>query len=72
LNAPNNGSDPFGGQDGLNQAILEQNGPVKIFATGFGFMYGITGLTRVGADLLTTIAQITSTMVVINIKTAYI
>jgi len=41
LNAPNNSSDPFGGQDGLNQAILEQNGPVKIFATGLRNAYDI-------------------------------
>ncbi len=41
LNGPNDSSDPFGGHDGLNQAILEQNGPVKIFASGLRNAYDI-------------------------------
>jgi len=41
LNGPNDGSDPFGGHDGLNQAILEKNGPVKIFASGLRNAYDI-------------------------------
>ena len=31
--------DPFGGNDGLNQAKLVENGPVQIFATGFRNIY---------------------------------
>ena len=34
LNGPADEYDPFGGHDGLNQAILEENGPVQIFASG--------------------------------------
>ncbi len=34
LNGPADEYDPFGGHDGLNQAILEENGPVKIFTSG--------------------------------------
>jgi glucose/arabinose dehydrogenase len=34
LNGPADQYDPFGGHDGLNQAKLMQNGPVKIFASG--------------------------------------
>ncbi len=41
LNGPADQFDPFGGHDGLNQAILEQNGPVKIFATGLRNAYDI-------------------------------
>jgi len=41
LNGPADQYDPFGGHDGLNQAILEQNGPVKIFASGFRNAYDI-------------------------------
>jgi hypothetical protein len=59
LDAPINSSDPFGGQDGLNQAMLAQGGPVQIFASGLRntydiiytdsgrFMSGIIGLTIV-------------------------
>ena len=31
----NDQNDPFGGNDGKNQAILEANGPVKIYSPGF-------------------------------------
>ena len=41
LNGPADQHDPFGGHDGLNQAILEQNGPVKLFAAGFRNHYDI-------------------------------
>lgn len=33
--------DPFGGNDGLNQAILEPNSPVTIFAPGFRNAYDL-------------------------------
>ncbi len=38
----NDSNDPFGGNDGKNQAMLMQTGPVKIFATGFRNAYDIT------------------------------
>ncbi|ASJ76428.1 choice-of-anchor D domain-containing protein [Granulosicoccus antarcticus] len=41
LDGPSDQNDPFGGNDGLNQAILEIDGPVKIFATGFRNAYDI-------------------------------
>ena len=41
LDGPDDQYDPFGGHDGLNQAILEQNGPVQIFAPGFRNAYDI-------------------------------
>lgn len=41
LNGPADQFDPFGGHDGLNQAILEANGPVKLFASGFRNHYDI-------------------------------
>ncbi len=41
LDGPADQHDPFGGHDGLNQAILEQNGPVQIFAPGFRNAYDI-------------------------------
>ena len=41
LNGPADQHDPFGGHDGLNQAMLEENGPVKLFATGFRNAYDI-------------------------------
>ena len=41
LDGPNDETDPFGGNDGLNQAILEEDGPVRIFATGFRNAYDI-------------------------------
>jgi len=34
LDGPNDAADPFGGHDGLNQAKLVQNGPIKIFTSG--------------------------------------
>lgn len=43
----NDANDPFGGNDGKNQAKLVQNGPVQIFATGFRNIYDIT-LTESG------------------------
>ncbi|MGQ7845462.1 choice-of-anchor D domain-containing protein [Granulosicoccus sp. 3-233] len=41
LDGPADQHDPFGGHDGLNQAILETNGPVQIFAPGFRNAYDI-------------------------------
>lgn len=41
LDGPDDQNDPFGGHDGLNQAILEANGPVKIFSPGFRNPYDI-------------------------------
>ena len=41
LNGPDDQYDPFGGHDGLNQAILETNGPVKIFSPGFRNAYDL-------------------------------
>lgn len=38
----NDNNDPFGGNDGKNQAMLVQNGPVGLFATGFRNAYDIT------------------------------
>jgi len=43
----NDNNDPFGGNDGKNQAKLMQNGPVKLFATGFRNIFDIT-LTESG------------------------
>ena len=41
LDGPDDQYDPFGGHDGLNQAILENNGPVQVFAPGFRNAYDI-------------------------------
>ena len=41
LDGPNDATDPFGGHDGLNQAKLVQNGPIKIFTTGLRNAYDI-------------------------------
>ncbi len=41
LNGPADQYDPFGGHDGLNQAKLEEDGPIKIFATGLRNHYDI-------------------------------
>ena len=41
LDGPNDDTDPFGGNDGLNQAILEEDGPVRIFAAGLRNAYDI-------------------------------
>ncbi|MBX2836260.1 MAG: choice-of-anchor D domain-containing protein, partial [Gammaproteobacteria bacterium] len=38
----NDNNDPFGGNDGKNQAKLMQSGPVKLFATGFRNVFDIT------------------------------
>ena len=35
----NDNNDPFGGNNGNNMAILENNGPVKIYAPGFRNAY---------------------------------
>ena len=43
----NDNNDPFGGNDGKNQAKLLQTGPVKLFATGFRNIFDIT-LTESG------------------------
>ena len=37
----NDSNDPFGGNDGKNMAILEANGPVKIYAPGFRNAYDL-------------------------------
>jgi len=38
----NDNNDPFGGNDGKNQAKLMNNGPVQLFATGYRNIYDIT------------------------------
>ena len=43
----NDHNDPFGGNDGKNQAILEANGPVEIYAPGFRNAYDLV-LTESG------------------------
>jgi len=43
----NDNNDPFGGNNGKNQAKLMPTGPVKLFATGFRNIYDIT-LTESG------------------------
>ena len=43
----NDANDPFGGNNGKNQAKLVANGPVKLFATGFRNAYDLT-LTESG------------------------
>lgn len=43
----NDANDPFGGNDGKNQAKLTNNGPVSLYATGFRNIYDIT-LTESG------------------------
>ncbi|MDT0608489.1 malectin domain-containing carbohydrate-binding protein [Croceitalea rosinachiae] len=37
----NDHPDPWGGDDGLNQAMLDPNGPVQIFASGFRNLYDV-------------------------------
>lgn len=41
LNGPADEFDPFGGHDGLNQAMLVENGPIEIFASGLRNAYDI-------------------------------
>lgn len=41
LDGPADETDPFGGHDGLNQAMLVENGPITIFATGLRNAYDI-------------------------------
>ncbi|MFK7997565.1 MAG: choice-of-anchor D domain-containing protein [Granulosicoccus sp.] len=41
LDGPADQFDPFGGHDGLNQAKLVQNGPIKIFTSGLRNAYDI-------------------------------
>ncbi|MFK7892024.1 MAG: choice-of-anchor D domain-containing protein [Granulosicoccus sp.] len=41
LNGPADEFDPFGGHDGLNQAMLVENGPIELFATGLRNAYDI-------------------------------
>lgn len=41
LDGPADQHDPFGGHDGLNQAMLVENGPIEIFATGLRNAYDI-------------------------------
>ncbi|MEZ4660050.1 MAG: Ig-like domain-containing protein [Caldilineaceae bacterium] len=42
-------NDPFGGNDGLNQAKLDPNGPVQLYATGFRNGYDVVLTTTPGA-----------------------
>ena len=42
LDGPNDDVDPFGGHDGLNMAILVENGPIEVFAPGLRNAYDIT------------------------------
>ncbi|OED39641.1 hypothetical protein AB833_14690 [Chromatiales bacterium (ex Bugula neritina AB1)] len=44
---PDDANDPFGGNNGKNMAILENNGPVKIYAPGFRNAYDVL-LTTAG------------------------
>ena len=46
-NGVNDNNDPFGGNDGKNQAKLVAGGPVELFATGYRNAYDIT-LTQSG------------------------
>ena len=41
LDGPADQFDPFGGHDGLNQAMLVENGPIEIFASGLRNSYDI-------------------------------
>lgn len=41
LDGPADQFDPFGGHDGLNQAMLVENGPIEIFASGLRNAYDI-------------------------------
>ena len=41
LSSDNDHPDPWGGDDGLNQAMLDPNGPVVIYASGFRNLYDI-------------------------------
>ncbi len=45
-------NDPFGGNDGLNQAILEAGGPVQIYSPGYRNSYDIV-VTQSGALYVT-------------------
>ncbi|WP_394749385.1 malectin domain-containing carbohydrate-binding protein [Spongiimicrobium salis] len=45
-------NDPFGGNDGLNQAMLVPNGPVQIFSPGYRNTYDLV-LTESGAVYVT-------------------
>ena len=45
-------NDPFGGNDGLNQAIVETGGPVQIFSPGYRNAYDLT-ITESGALYVT-------------------
>lgn len=45
LNGPADQYDPFGGHDGLNQAMLVQGGPVQVFASGLRNAYDIVYTT---------------------------
>ena len=42
LDGPNDDIDPFGGHDGLNMAMLVENGPIEVFAPGLRNAYDIT------------------------------
>ncbi|MEZ4708453.1 MAG: kelch repeat-containing protein [Caldilineaceae bacterium] len=42
-------NDPFGGNDGLNQAKLDPSGPVQLYATGFRNGYDVLLTTTPGA-----------------------
>ena len=42
LDGPNDDVDPFGGHDGLNMAMLVEDGPIEVFAPGLRNAYDIT------------------------------
>lgn len=42
----NDANDPFGGNDGKNQAMLNQNSPVKVYATGYRNPYDLVQATN--------------------------
>ena len=44
--------DPFGGNDGLNMAMIDQGGPVQIFSSGYRNTYDLV-VTRLGKVYLT-------------------
>ncbi len=43
-------NDPFGGNDGLNQAKIDPEGPVQLFATGFRNPYDVVRTTTPGRE----------------------
>ncbi len=43
-------NDPFGGNDGLNQAKIVPGGPVQVFATGFRNAYDLVITKTLGKE----------------------